>query len=429
MRASRKILNLYDPNFMVRLKRLQSRYRDAYQSEGGPISNQAYMDFTDRGAAWFIGNMAKTKIELEKKMRHVDFILEVRDARLPFTTANPDIDQLTKDKPRLIIFNKADLANKQCNETLAQFYESSGAYVIFTNAEVAWKMTLNCVIRFVTKCVPSIPFKTAPHLGLLVGMPNVGKTSILNTLRVAHEFQFQKAGACKHREAQVVSASPGSTRRLTTVPVSLDPPISVMDTPGLTLPGNFSYKAGRKLALLGIVPRNTSTVHCKNLAEHVFDLLSKSGMSHHLAECMKLSRIPLDFNDCIMLLAKRSGTSAHNQIGNINRDVIYSMIVDDFQAGRLGRMTLDSMPSHQKPLNLAQESEVNGNSYNDFTHQSSEQEVHVQEKQLHDKVDQGTWDKGMRDTINSLRSMPSTISRKRGPISLYKLDFKLHRPL
>ena len=424
MRLTKQVFNLYDPNFMVRLKKLQSRYREAYQTNHkNAVSNEAFMDFTDRGAAWFIGNMAKTKIELERKMRHVDFVVEVRDARLPFTTANPDIDSLTKDKPRLIIFNKADLANKQCNDVLAQYYENMGTYVVFTNAEVAWKMTLNSVIRFVMKCVPVTSFKTAPHLGLLVGMPNVGKSSILNALRVAHEFQFQKNGVGKHREGQVVSCRPGSTRHISTVPVSLDPPISIMDTPGLTLPGNFNYKAGQKLALLGIIPTNNSSLQAKNLAEHVYNLLTQSGMVHHLADCMRISRVPVNFDDFLKLMAKRCGTSAHNQIGAVNRDVLYSIVVNDFQAGRLGRITLDTIPRINTVLNLGEDGTHDVN--NEHSKRQTEQDVKTSDCSQTNEYEDKLWDKEMKNTLSRVESCSDTISRQKGPISQYRLSYKI----
>ncbi|KNH06084.1 GTP-binding protein [Perkinsela sp. CCAP 1560/4] len=414
---------------MVRLKRLQSRYKEAFQTDNkSAMSNQAFMDFTDKGAAWFIGNMAKTKIDLERKLKKVDFVLEVRDARLPFTTANPDVDSLTKDKPRLIIFNKADIANAQCNQVLAHYYESLGTHVVFTNAEVAWKQTLRSVIRFVTDCVPSTSFKTAPHVGLLVGMPNVGKSSILNALRVAHEFQFQRQGCGKPRE-QVVSIKPGSTRHITTVPVSIDPPICIMDTPGLTVPGNFSFKAGRKLALMGIIPTNCTSIHISDLAKTVYAIYLNSGMVHHLAECLRISRVPVCFDDLVSSVGNRSGSSANNQLNRLNRDIVHSLIVDDFQSGRLGRITLDNIPSMTKALNLDKTSKRGSNEEASIDDRIPEEQEVLPSKNVEFSpgVD-ASWGSDMKDALSQIHNLSHTISRKQGPIAKCAPNFKIKDP-
>jgi mitochondrial GTPase 1 len=348
-RLSRTLRNVHDPVFMRNVKKTFAKYQQSMdRAPKRSVSREAFLDMDDKGAAWYLGHMKSATTELEQKVGSVDFVLEMRDARLPFTTENPTLRKLIRGKPHLIVFNKAELAHQECNIAVQRYYEAQGSFALFTSARRTWKDTVEAVRRFVVAVIPQQSFRTAAQIGLVVGMPNVGKSTLINSLRMAHEYQFHKDDFHRSRTGETVSMQPGTTRGIKMVPICKDPNVVLYDTPGLTLPGCFAKEAGLKLAACGIVPTNDLTLTRAVVARYLYDILAAAGVTEHLAECLHLPRTPVSFDDCMALICERSGRSAQTELGNLQPFEAQGFLIHDFQNGKLGRLTLDRLPKRVK---------------------------------------------------------------------------------
>ncbi|GAA6064240.1 hypothetical protein JCM10212_006369, partial [Sporobolomyces blumeae] len=213
--------------------------------------------------SWFIGHMrrALTEIQYMVQSHSLDLIIETRDARMPLTSINPAFERLLEQQAggkfgphagvgatkRLIVYNKADLAQECFQEPIRKALWKNGQQeVIFTDSrsDGEVKRLLRSAIRLAKRPLDGPDDRISM---LVAGMPNVGKSSILNALR--------RVGVKKGKAAST-SSEPGHTRRLSTViKIATSPPVYIYDTPGIMVPflgrGVPGQEAALKLALTG----------------------------------------------------------------------------------------------------------------------------------------------------------------------------------
>jgi ribosome biogenesis GTPase A len=285
---------------------------------------------------WFPGHMAKTRRLIAENLKLVDVIIELLDARIPFSSRNPEIDSLINNKPRLVAFNKSDLADDQISSQWIQWYANQGIKCILINSitgkglnEVktrARDLMSEKIERDKAKGKIFTPVRT-----MVVGVPNVGKSSFINKI-------VGKATA-------QTGDRPGVTRGKQWIRINSE--IELLDTPGILWPKFEDQSVGLRLALIGSI--NDTILDTTNLALELILILSKNypevlsaryGLEQtEAAEHLKEAGIILE-----SIAIKRACLLKG---GAPDTDRAAAMLIDDFRSTKLGRITLE-YPSDTK---------------------------------------------------------------------------------
>lgn len=272
---------------------------------------------------WYPGHIAKAEKQLKEKLSLVDVIIEVIDARIPLSSQYPDIEKLIGNKPRLTILNKSDLADEvYLNKWIELLKDKSGYPVIKANAVSGkdFSAIINAVIKLGEPSIQKLTSKgllPRPVRVMVIGMPNVGKSSIINKL-----IKKQKTK---------VGAKAGVTRQQQWVRVNEK--IDLLDTPGIIPLRQDNQEAAYKLALVNSVGENAYDVEF--VAEFFLKLLKGKYLERVKAYYKVDGELTLEN------ISKSRNRIISDGEADINRSAIF--VLTDFRAGRLGRMTLDEL--------------------------------------------------------------------------------------
>ena len=273
---------------------------------------------------WYPGHIAKAEKQLREKLNLVDVVIEVIDARLPISSAYPNIEKLLGNKPRLILLNKSDLSDEVfLNKWVEILKEKNGYPVLKTNAN-SGKDFSSIVNNLIKLGEPSIQKLVSKGLlpramrVMVVGMPNVGKSSIINKL-------------IKKPKAKT-GAKAGVTRQQQWVRVN--PKIDLLDTPGIIPLRQEDQNAAYKLAAVNSIGENAYD------NEFVAEFLLKNLNEKYAAKIKKHYNIKGDLN--LENIAKSRNWIISDGEADINRCAVF--VLTDFREGRLGRITLDELP-------------------------------------------------------------------------------------
>ena len=191
---------------------------------------------------WYPGHMTKAKRQMQEDIKLIDLIIELVDARVPLSSRNPDIDELGKNKSRLILLNKSDLADERQNEAWKTYFQAKGFYVVKVDSRNGSGMkAINNVIQ--EACKEKIErdrrrgIKNRPIRAMVVGIPNVGKSTFINTF----------AG----RACAKTGNKPGVTKGKQWI--RLNKNVELLDTPGILWPKFEDQAVGLRLALIGSI--------------------------------------------------------------------------------------------------------------------------------------------------------------------------------
>ena len=272
---------------------------------------------------WYPGHIANAEKKLKELINLVDVVIEVIDARIPQSSVYPNIKKLLGEKPRLIILNKADLADdKETKFWKEQFEKETGFPVLASCAAKNNDIStiVNKVIELSKPIIDKLVAKgllPRPARVVVVGMPNVGKSSIINKLI--------KKGKTK------VGAKAGVTRQQQWVRVN--PKIDLLDTPGIIpLKQEDQIKAG-KLAMVNSVSENA--YENEEVAQELLDIL-KEKYPQNLREYYGLEN---EFT--LSAVAEKRNWIIKNSSPDVTRAAI--MVLTDFRSGRIGKFTLDNL--------------------------------------------------------------------------------------
>jgi ribosome biogenesis GTPase A len=275
---------------------------------------------------WFPGHMNKTRRLLAENLKMVDVVIELLDARIPVSSKNPEIDNIVKNKPKIIVLNKCDLADKEISDNWKKWYNSKGYTSIFVNSingtgikQLKNKMRDMMKERIEKDRQRGRIFR--PVKAMIVGIPNVGKSSLINKI----------AG----RGSAVTGDKPGVTRGKQWINVNDE--IQLLDTPGILWPKFEDKKVGINLAITGAIKDDILDI--VEMASALFEILSEN-YPEHIIKRYKLDTIENKTGFEILKEAgEKRGCIASG--GEIDMMRISAIVLDEFRSGKIGRISLE----------------------------------------------------------------------------------------
>lgn len=280
---------------------------------------------------WYPGHMTKAKRQMQEDLKLIDLIIELVDGRIPLSSRNPDIDELGKNKARLILLNKSDLADERYNEQWSAYFQKKGFYVVKVNAKSgAGLKSIQCVIQ--EACKAKIErdrrrgIKNRPIRAMVVGIPNVGKSTFINSY----------AGkACAK-----TGNKPGVTKGKQWI--RLNKTLELLDTPGILWPKFEDQEVGKRLAFIGSI--KDEILNLEELSLELLDYIrtnypgllnTRYGIEEEGTPVSLLEAVA-DKRKCLIRgqeidYAKAAG-----------------IVMEEFRNGKIGRITLEFPPVEEE---------------------------------------------------------------------------------
>ena len=284
---------------------------------------------------WYPGHMTKAKRQMQEDIKLIDLVIELVDARIPLSSRNPDIDELGKNKARLIIMNKSDLSDENQNKEWAAYFKKMGYYVVGLDArtKTGMKTVTNVVME---ACKEKIErdrrrgILNRPVRAMVVGIPNVGKST----------FIYSYAGkACAK-----TGNKPGVTKGKQWI--RLNKNLELLDTPGILWPKFEDQMVGLRLALIGAIKDEIL-----NIDELSLELISylKENYAGTLTAGILTDRYGVDETQTpVKILEQIAENRKCISKGNeLDYSKAAALLIDEFRGGRLGKITLEK-PSGQE---------------------------------------------------------------------------------
>lgn len=290
---------------------------------------------------WYPGHMTKAKRAMKEDIKLIDLVIELVDARVPLGSRNPDIDELAKGKGRIVLLNKADLADDGCTERWIAWFKEQGIHALRINARSG--MGMKQIQPLVQEaCKEKIErdrrrgIKNRPVRTMVVGIPNVGKSTFINSL--------------SGRSSAKTGNKPGVTKGKQWISFA---GMELLDTPGILWPKFEDQNVGVRLALVGSI--RDEILDEEDLARRLLDILLRRYPSllkdrYFVSDDAKDAvEIPeqSEYNDrelheiLVQIAAVRNLLKSGAQPDPVRAA---HLLLDDFRSGRIGRITLDELP-------------------------------------------------------------------------------------
>ncbi len=269
---------------------------------------------------WFPGHMHKARKEIKKVMPKIDLIIEVLDARIPYSSENPLIAELRGDKPCIKLLNKSDMADAQITQLWIDHFQAARnikALAVTQEQPAQIKHTLKLCREF----FPERNTSVRPIRVLIMGIPNVGKSSVINTL----------AG----RFIAKVGDEPAITRRQQKI--ILDNGIELMDTPGFLWPKIHNVNSGYRLAVTGAI--KSTAMEYEDVAMFAADYFALAYPAF-LLKRYKLEQLPEKEIDVLEAIAKKRGCLQTGGIINLHK--VSEILLNEYRAKLIGNISLET---------------------------------------------------------------------------------------
>ena len=282
---------------------------------------------------WFPGHMRKALNDVQENLKLVDIVFETCDARIPFSSRNPELDKIIGNKPRVVILNKSDLADPGVTKAWIEHFRSQGVSAVAL--ESTRKKGLDDLIKESRKLCSDILEKAAskgrigrPIRAMVVGVPNTGKSTLINAL-------------CG-RKVAVTGDKPGVTRAPKWV--KTDGQLELMDMPGVLWPKFEDQSVAVRLAFTGAI--SDDILDIETLAMKLLSYLAEN-YPNSLTERYKIELSDEDTGlDLLEKVGKKRGMMISG--GEINTERAAITVLDEFRSGKLGRITLEAPPQKEQ---------------------------------------------------------------------------------
>ncbi|BDG35123.1 ribosome biogenesis GTPase YlqF [Saccharococcus caldoxylosilyticus] len=276
---------------------------------------------------WFPGHMAKAKREVQEKLKLIDIVFELLDARIPLSSRNPMIHEILGNKPRIVLLNKADMADETVTEQWIAYFERQQLRALAIDAQTgtgirqivssAKEMLKDKFAKMAAKGIKN----PRPMRALIVGIPNVGKSTLINRL----------AG----KNIAKTGDKPGVTKAQQWIKVGKE--MELLDTPGILWPKFEDEEVGLKLATTGAI--KDTILNLQDVAVYALNFL-KEHYPERLKERYSLDDIPEEIVALFDAIGKRRGCLVSG--GAVDYDKVAEIVLHDIRTEKLGRISFES---------------------------------------------------------------------------------------
>ena len=299
-------------------------------------NNDSQKSFSKVPISWFPGHMAKTRRQITEDLKMIDVVVEILDARIPNSSQNPDIRQITQNKKKIIILNKYDLADNAKTEKWIEYFNKKERKVVLADSLTG--KGVNETTRQIQKIMEDEMQKMADkgRIGrkirtMIVGIPNVGKSSFINRI--------------SKKTSAEVGNKPGVTKQKQWI--RINEKIELLDTPGVLWPKFESQKVAMNLAITGTIKDDILDLVevAYTLTKFMLEKYKENLLQRYSVEEKKIDEILQqdqaeneNIYEIMQLIGRRRGAILG---GNIDDERTAKLILDDFRNGKLGKITLE----------------------------------------------------------------------------------------
>ena len=275
---------------------------------------------------WFPGHMAKARRQVTEKLKLIDIIFELVDARLPLSSRNPMIDEIIQHKPRLVLLNKADMADKQVTKEWIHYFQEKDITALAINSHTGTGMkeivtAAQGILAEKFERYKARGAKPGAIRAMIVGIPNVGKSTLINRLA---KKNIAKTGN-----------TPGVTKAQQWIKVGKE--LELLDTPGILWPKFEDQEVGQKLALTGAI--KDAVLNLEDVALFGINFLEEKYPAR-LKEWLKIEgELPQDTVEKFDLIGEKKGLFMGNR--EIDYDKVTDLIIRDIRNEKFGPLSLE----------------------------------------------------------------------------------------
>lgn len=274
---------------------------------------------------WFPGHMAKARREVTEKLKLVDIIFELVDARIPYSSRNPMIDEIIQHKPRLVLLNKADMADKERTKEWIRFFDEKGIMALAINAQAGEGLreivqASHLLLKEKFDRLKAKGVKPRAIRAMIVGIPNVGKSTLINRLA---KKNIAKTGN-----------TPGVTKAQQWIKVGKE--LELLDTPGILWPKFQDQEVGMKLALTGAI--KDTLLNLQDIAVYVLRFL-ENAYPERLKDRFQIDRIPENIVDLFDHIGRLRGCLMGG--GLVDYDKTAELVIREVRSEKIGPLTFD----------------------------------------------------------------------------------------